>query len=75
MTAVRKAVLMSLYGAAALASVVPLSAALAQSAQPQNLPQDKKDQPIVLETINVVGSRRANASATDTPVPVDFIPI
>ena len=75
MTAVRKAVLMSLYGAAALASVVPLSAALAQSAQPQSLPQEKKDQPIVLETINVVGSRRANTSATDTPVPVDFIPM
>ncbi len=31
--------------------------------------------PQLLESITVVGSRRANASATDTPVPVDFIPM
>ena len=29
----------------------------------------------VLESITVVGSRRVNASATDTPVPIDFIPM
>ena len=29
----------------------------------------------VLESITVVGSRRVNASATDTPVPIDFIPL
>ncbi|MEO5692635.1 MAG: TonB-dependent receptor [Usitatibacter sp.] len=29
----------------------------------------------VLESITVVGSRRTNASATDTPVPIDFVPI
>ena len=31
--------------------------------------------PAPTETITVVGSRRANASATDTPVPVDIIPM
>lgn len=61
MTTLRKAVLISLYGAAALASVTPLSAALAQSAQPQSAPQE--NQPTVMETINVVGSRRANSNS------------
>jgi iron complex outermembrane receptor protein len=32
-------------------------------------------QPQVVESVTVVGSRRANASATDTPVPVDVIPV
>jgi iron complex outermembrane receptor protein len=68
MTALRKAVLLSLYGAAALTVGVSAPAVFAQTAQ-------SKDQPITLEAINVVGSRRVNASATDTPVPVDFIPL
>jgi iron complex outermembrane receptor protein len=36
---------------------------------------DKKDEAKTLESITVVGSRRVNASSTDTPVPVDFLPI
>jgi iron complex outermembrane receptor protein len=36
---------------------------------------EKKEAATPLETISVVGSRRANASATDTPVPIDFIPM
>ena len=29
----------------------------------------------IIESITVIGSRRTNASATDTPVPIDFIPM
>jgi len=61
MTPLRKAVL------AALAAAASTPAAYAQTA-PSSTPQ-------VLESISVVGSRRVNASATDTPVPIDFIPI
>jgi iron complex outermembrane receptor protein len=60
MSLVRRAVLLALYGPAVAALQVP--EALAQLAQPQ-------------ESITVVGSRRANASLTDTPVPVDIIPL
>ena len=35
---------------------------------------EKKDATVV-ETVNIVGTRRVNASATDTVVPVDFIPM
>jgi len=45
-------------------AVVEMPAAFAQVSQAQTT-----------ETITVVGSRRANASATDTPVPVDVIPM
>ncbi len=41
----------------------------------QTVPEEKKEGATAVETITVVGSRRANASATDTPVPVDFIPL
>jgi iron complex outermembrane receptor protein len=62
----RKAVLLSLYGSAALAVLSP--AAFAQSAAPA-----AKDE---MQTVNVVGSRRvSNTSATETVVPVDFIPM
>ena len=81
MTTLRKTVLFSLYGAAALVNFAPFTTTLAQntqpqstqpqSTQPQGTPQDNP--PTVMEAINVVGSRRANTSATDTPVPVDFI--
>ncbi len=63
----RQAVLIALYGVAAL----PVPAAFAQAAATA----PNKDQPTVIETINVVGSRRVNGSSTDTPVPVDFIPM
>ena len=36
---------------------------------------EKKDEARPVEGITVVGSRRANASATDTPVPIDIIPM
>ena len=65
--ALRHAVLIALYGAAAL----PISAAFAQSATTA----PKVDEPTVIETLTVIGSRRVNASSTDTPVPVDFIPM
>ena len=61
----RRAVLFALYGAIAIPSAVAQTAPAAP----------KKDEPAVVETINVIGSRRANASSTDTPVPVDFIPM
>ena len=63
---IRRAVLLALYGATAM----PFTTAFAQATPP---PQ--KDEPTVIETVNVVGSRRVNASSTDTPVPVDFIPM
>jgi iron complex outermembrane receptor protein len=64
---IHRAVLISLYGGAALAAIPP---AWAQSSVPA-----AKDES--LSTVTVVGSRRAvsNASATETPVPVDFIPM
>ena len=62
MKPIRKAVL------AALAATASTPAAFAQMAPPAQAAQ-------VLESINVVGSRRINASATDTVVPIDFIPI
>jgi iron complex outermembrane recepter protein len=37
--------------------------------------EDKKDTPLTTEAVTVVGTRRAAASATDTPLPVDFIPL
>ncbi len=62
--ALRRAVLIALYGAAAL----PLQASYAQTA-----PTAPKKDEAAVETITVVGSRRVNASSTDTAVPVDFI--
>ena len=62
----RQAVLLSLYGSAALAGLSP--AAFAQSATAA-----AKDE---IQTVSVVGSRRASTtSATETVVPVDFIPM
>jgi iron complex outermembrane recepter protein len=64
----RQAVLQALYGAAAVSAALPITA-LAQDAAGTNADASK------LESVTVVGSRRANASATDTPVPVDIIPM
>lgn len=63
----RHAILISLYGGAI--------AALAPTAQAQTIPAAQAGtEPMA--TVNVVGSRRVgNASSTDTPVPVDFIPL
>ncbi|RFP14717.1 TonB-dependent receptor [Duganella sp. BJB475] len=64
-TPLRHAVLLSLYGAAAL-SFAP--SAFAQTAQ-----EAKPDTP--MQSVSVVGSRRATTSSTDTVVPVDIIPM
>src|SRR5450830_1585414 len=65
-TTLRKAILISLYGSAALAAFSP--AAMAQSTEAA-----ATDGPV--QTVSVVGSRRVASSATDTMVPVDIIPI
>jgi iron complex outermembrane recepter protein len=64
MNILRRAVSLALYGSAI--AVVPVPAALAQVTQSQVVPA---------ESITVIGSRRVNASATDTPVPIDIIPM
>ncbi|MFZ6816361.1 TonB-dependent receptor plug domain-containing protein [Undibacterium sp. Rencai35W] len=64
MTILRRAVLLALYGATA-ATVSPV--VFAQTAPAA----DKADAGI--QTMTIVGSRRANNSATDTPLPIDFI--
>ena len=65
-SALRRAVLVSLYGTAALAAMAP--AAHAQSA-------DANASAAPIQSVNVVGSRRATSSSTDTVVPVDVIPM
>jgi len=67
LTTLRRSVLIGLYGSTALAALTP--AAFAQSTAQAN----KED---VIPSVTVVGSRRAaTASATETAVPVDFIPM
>ena len=62
-----RAVLLALYGSAALA-LAP--AALAQTATPEAAQAD------AVQSVHVVGTRRTGAtSSTDTPVPVDIIPM
>jgi iron complex outermembrane receptor protein len=65
----RQSVLLSLYGSAALAAFAPT--AFAQATAPAASSSD------VIPSVSVVGSRRVltNASATETAVPVDFIPL
>ncbi|SFV00921.1 TonB-dependent receptor plug domain-containing protein [Pseudoduganella namucuonensis] len=65
-TTLRRAVLISLYGSAALAALSP-------AAHAQSSPEGAKSEQ--MQTVNVVGTRRANASATETALPVDFIPM
>ncbi|MYN17383.1 TonB-dependent receptor [Rugamonas sp. FT107W] len=64
-TPLRHAVLLSLYGAAALS--------LAPSAFAQTAPEAKAD--TAIQSVSIVGSRRATSSSTDTVVPVDIIPM
>ena len=61
MTTSRRAVLLSLYGVAGISAL-----SLAPNVTAQTTDLDK---------IKIVGTRRADASATDTVVPVDFIPL
>ncbi|MES2951505.1 MAG: TonB-dependent receptor [Pseudomonadota bacterium] len=70
MTVLRKALTLGLYGAAAVATLTPVSFAVAQTTGAV-----AKEPTAGLESVTIVGSRRANASATDTPVPIDFIPL
>ncbi|MGZ3184558.1 MAG: TonB-dependent receptor plug domain-containing protein [Telluria sp.] len=66
LTPVRKAVLLALYGSATLA--------LSPAAHAQSAPaaQDTAG----TQTVNVIGTRRVGtSSATETPVPVDVIPL
>ena len=67
LTTIRQSVLLGLYGSAALA-LAP--AAFAQNAT-GTVATDAN-----IQTVNIVGSRRVgNTSSTDTPVPVDYIPL
>jgi iron complex outermembrane receptor protein len=68
-TLLRRSVLAALYGSAALAGFAP--AASAQTAATTATASDT-----TIQSVSIVGSRRVgNTSATDTPVPVDTIPM
>ena len=69
MRRLQQSVLVAFYGVVAVLPIVG-TGVFAQTPA-----ADKKTDTQALETMQVVGSRRANASATDTPVPVDFIPL
>ena len=67
LTTIRQPILLGLYGSAALA-LAP--AAFAQNATGAAASDNN------VQTVNIVGSRRVgNTSSTDTPVPVDYIPL
>lgn len=66
MTIIRKAVLLALYGATSAAAISPAMSFA------QTTPTDKATESGV-QTMTIVGSRRASNSATDTPLPIDFI--
>ncbi|MGB9110164.1 MAG: TonB-dependent receptor, partial [Telluria sp.] len=67
-TVIRQSLLLALYGSAALAAFP--SAALAQTDAPAATADSS------MQSVNIVGSRRVgNTSATDTTVPVDYIPL
>jgi iron complex outermembrane recepter protein len=71
---ISSAVLLSLYGTV---SVMATSAGAQTPAKdaPTETKDAKNTEATKLDSIVIVGSRRANASSTDTPVPVDFIPL
>lgn len=73
MNTMRKSILLALYGTVALSAMAPMDGVFAQAAVSEA--KDKKSDTQSLETVQIIGTRRANASATDTPVPVDFIPL
>ncbi|RJG19084.1 TonB-dependent receptor plug domain-containing protein [Massilia cavernae] len=67
-TTLRRSVLLALYGSVALAAFSPSAFAQTESQQAQSAD--------VIPTVSIVGSRRVTAaSATETAVPVDFIPM
>ena len=66
-TPLRRSVLLALYGGGALAFAAP---AFSQTATPDTA------QAAAVQSVHVVGTRRTGAaSSTDTPVPVDIIPM
>jgi hypothetical protein len=68
LTPIRQAIVLGLYGATAFA-LAPNA-----FAQVQSTPAASADTGI--QSVNIVGSRRVgNTSSTDTPVPVDYIPM
>ena len=70
-THLRQAVLLSLYGASAITAL-----ALVPAVHAQTLATAEADvAPAPLQSVTVVGSRRATSSSTDTVVPVDLIPM
>ena len=70
------AVLLALYGSAAFALAFPAQAQNSEPAAPTAPTTQNQGQGAGIASVNVVGSRRVgNASSTDTPVPVDFIPM
>src|SRR5689334_1818943 len=65
-TAIRQSLLLALYGSTALAAFP--TGAMAQTAA--------SDTATTMQSVSIVGSRRVgNTSSTDTPVPVDYIPL
>ncbi len=67
MKVLHKAMLLALYGGATFTAVSPMLVAHAQTSD---------SEASKVEGVTIVGSRRVNAStATDTPVPVDTIPM
>ncbi len=70
LTTLRKAVLLTLYSAATFTGAAQAQAPVSKPDATKAAVEANK-----LETILIVGSRRANASATDTTVPVDLIPL
>ncbi|MFK3736389.1 TonB-dependent receptor plug domain-containing protein [Massilia sp. TN1-12] len=70
LTPIRQAILLGLTGAAAFA-LAPSATAQTQAVTPASAAQDGG-----MQSVNIVGSRRVgNNSATDTVVPVDYIPM
>ncbi|MGL4230713.1 MAG: TonB-dependent receptor plug domain-containing protein [Casimicrobium sp.] len=69
MSILRAAILRGLYGAAAMGVALPAGLVVAQTTPAA------KPETTVVETVNIVGTRRLNASATDTVVPVDVVPM
>ncbi|MEN3276380.1 MAG: iron complex outerrane recepter protein, partial [Massilia sp.] len=68
---VRRAVLLALYGGGTLAFA---PSAVAQTATPDTAAASAA--PAAVQSVHVVGTRRTGAaSSTDTPVPVDIIPM
>ena len=64
----RRALSLGLYGAVSVTALTSVASAVAQTTAPS-----AQDAAPMLQGVTIVGSRRVNASATDTPVPVDFI--